>query len=87
MTTTVPHRREALLAREVAGEVVVLDLEARRMHTLNATAAFIFEEIDGRRTAEEIACSLAEAFDVDRCVAERDTEGLLDRLRELEIVL
>jgi hypothetical protein len=48
-------RREGLLVRELAGELVVYDLERHEAHCLNRTAAFVFEHHDGRTTASEIA--------------------------------
>ncbi len=50
--------REGLLVRELAGEVVVYDLERHEAHCLNRTAGLVFRCCDGRSTVAEIAARL-----------------------------
>ncbi len=50
--------RKGLLVRELAGEIVVYDLERDEAHYLNRTAACVFEHSDGRETVAEIAVRL-----------------------------
>lgn len=83
----IPRRKEGLHVRELEGQTVVLDAEGERMHTLNQTAAFIFESIDGKRTVEEISHELAEAFDVSADVASEDTRKAVRQFEELRIVV
>jgi hypothetical protein len=49
---------EALLVRELAGELVVYDLERHEAHCLNRTAALVFQQCDGRTNVGEIASRL-----------------------------
>lgn len=81
-----PRRREGLHVREIDGETVILDLENERMHNLNVTAAFIFEEIDGSRTEKEIWEELASSFEIPLETAERDTRALLLQFRGLGLI-
>ena len=81
-----PRRRDGLQVREIDGESVVLDTRNERMHNLNATAAFIFESVDGVRSVEQIWSELAESFEISLEIAERDTRNLLSQLRDLQLV-
>jgi len=51
-------RREGLVIRELADEVLVYDLDRDRAHCLNQTAAFIWQCCDGRTSTAEIARAL-----------------------------
>lgn len=55
-------RVEGLVAREVADETLVYDLESHRAVCLNKTAALVWRSCDGRKTAKGIALSLGEAL-------------------------
>ena len=46
---------ERLLVRELAGELVVYDLERHEAHCLNRTAAFVFKQCDGHSGVADIA--------------------------------
>jgi hypothetical protein len=82
----VPQKRDGLHAREIDGETLILDAHGERMHSLNPTASFIFEMIDGRRTVASISEALAEAFDVPVETAEKDTRSLLLELKSLGVL-
>jgi len=53
---------EGLLVRELAGELVVYDLERHEAHCLNRTAAFVYAQCDGRTSPAEIASRLETEF-------------------------
>ena len=48
-------RNEELVIQELPDEVLVYDLKSQEAHCLNKTAAFIWKNCDGQKTAEEIA--------------------------------
>src|SRR5512143_2183904 len=54
---------DGLLVRELAGELVVYDLERHEAHCLNRTAAFVFEQCDGRSSVAEITSRLQAQFE------------------------
>jgi hypothetical protein len=83
----IPRKRTGLHVREIEGETVVLDAENDRMHNLNATAAFIFDEIDGRRSVKEIGEDLASCFEIALERAAEDTRCLVAQLRELKLIV
>jgi hypothetical protein len=78
--------REGLVVREVDGETVILDRSAGHLHTLNATATFIWQQMDGRKTPEDIAHELSQAFDIETRVAERDVATLIEDLKDRQLV-
>jgi hypothetical protein len=54
---------DGLLVRELAGELVVYDLQRHEAHCLNRTAAFVFRQCDGRSSVAEIAGRLQAELD------------------------
>ena len=82
----VPSKREGLHVREIDGETVILDPSGGRMHNLNITAAFIFNEVDGQRTVEEISGAVANAFEIPVETAEKDPKLLLSELKSLGLL-
>ncbi len=76
--------RERLLVRELAGELVVYDLERHEAHCLNRTAALVFLHSNGRNRVEEIAARLRDEL---RQPADEELVRLaLDRLRQAGLV-
>jgi len=52
-------RRNGLVVRDLADEVVVYDKERHEAHCLNGTAATIFRNADGRRSVSDLAVLLS----------------------------
>ena len=48
-------RKRQLITREVAGELIVYDLENDRVHCLNSTAAFVWTHCDGQTSVTTMA--------------------------------
>jgi len=72
VTSVYPKRRSDLRARDVDGELMMLDRQRQLVHQLNETAAYIWERCDGHHTVTAIADELAQAFDVTRETAHTD---------------
>lgn len=77
-----------IVSRDIAGEMVLVpirqkagDLES--VYTLNTTASFVWERLDGERTLEEIKLELLERFEVDEDEAERDMVELVAQLESI----
>ena len=79
-------RKEGLLVREVDGEVLVLDTDSDRIHQLNVSASFIWNQLATGAPAEEIAKRLAIEFDVDNDIAYRDVSAILREFLALGFV-
>ncbi len=56
-------RRDGLVVREVAGEVLVYDLERHEAHCLNASAAAVWRSCDGSKTVAQITAELRRELD------------------------
>jgi len=78
--------RSDLIVREVNGETVILDLSAGHLHTLNATASFVWHQLDGRQTVQDIAQAVSRMFNVDIKVAEKDVTTVIARMGEQQLV-
>ena len=80
-------RAESLVVREVCDGILLLDMEADKIHQLNATAGFIWRHCDGVASAGDIAASVARKYDIDEGSAARDVEMALSELRALNLVV
>ncbi len=81
-------RQNPLLAwREIEGEVVIISPEDSVVHELNATASFIWKQLDSEHTGAEIAELLAAEYDVAPDVALADTEELVSQLEAKRLLL
>ena len=61
-------------------EVVVVDLHGRRVMGLNATGSHLWQAVDGRRTVEALAASLAASFGVELERARQDTLAFVEAM-------
>ena len=82
----VPTPRADLLASEVGDKALLLDRVGERAHLLNASAAWVWDLIDGARTAADITAIIAAATglapevlrrDIDDAIAQFAASGLL----------
>jgi coenzyme PQQ synthesis protein D (PqqD) len=78
-------RREGVLVRELAGEMLVYEQGPHRAHCLNRTAAAVFVNADGSRSVADLARLLAPEADpgeseavVEKTLARLDEAGLLE---------
>jgi pyrroloquinoline quinone biosynthesis protein D len=73
----VPCRRSGAGFRVVDGQGVIAIPETRDVHLVNEVATRIWELIDGKRTAVEIAAVIHDEFDVSADTARSDVEEFL----------
>lgn len=59
---SVPEQRDDLIVQKVGDEVIVYDLASHRAHSLNRTAALVFEKLDGKRDLDALARHLGKAL-------------------------
>jgi hypothetical protein len=71
-------RSEGLIIKELPDEVLVYDLERDRAHCLNHTAAYVWQNSNGKNSAAEIAGALGAKLD---CTVDENVVWLaLDQL-------
>ncbi len=85
---TIYRHDPQIVARKIAGEVILVPVrkhvgEFESIYTLNETAAYTWELIDGQRTASAILESILDEFEIERVQAEADLTELLHNLVEI----
>ena len=75
-------RKNGLVVRDLADEVVVYDQERHEAHCLNSTAATVFRNADGRRSVSDLALLLG----ADGPGAEALVEMALGQLGEARLL-
>jgi hypothetical protein len=56
------------------------------VYTLNETGAFIWEQIDGKRTVEEIIDLVIQEYEIDRDSASKDVFDLIVKMEKFLII-
>ena len=56
------------------------------VYTLNETGAFIWEQIDGKRSVEDIITLLTEEYDINKQKAESDVFNFIDDMSKYLII-
>ena len=77
---------EGVVLREIAGETFLVPVKGhlaqlQQIFVLSPVGFFIWDQIDGQQTIEEIAKKIAQRFTVDSQTA---TEDLVNYIQELE---
>jgi hypothetical protein len=81
-----PQRRPDVTYRTIDGEAVILNRQEGHLHQLNPTATFIWNCCDGIFKIDEIADRLANAYEIDYFTARQDVEGIVTKLRSLNLL-
>ena len=81
------QKNPALAWREIDGETVIISPAESVMHELNDTGTFLWENIDGRRSASDLAALLAACYEVAEPIALADTQSLLQELSSKKLVI
>ena len=77
-------RQESLIIKTLPEEVLVYDLAADKAHCLNRTAAFVWNNCDGRKTVSEIARLLGEELQTP--IDEKVVWLALDQLEKFKLL-
>jgi hypothetical protein len=84
---------EDIVAREVAGELIIVPLVAGigdmedELFTFNETGKEIWSQLDGKKTLEEIIHGLAKKYSAPQGVIQDDVLGLAEELLKRRIVI
>jgi hypothetical protein len=89
--TTMPsvswQKNPALAWREIDDETVIISPNDSVMHELNEAGSFLWKNIDGKKSAAELAELLAENYEVSADIALSDTEALLEEMSSRKLVM
>ena len=82
--------KNGFVLREVAGETVVVPVEAdlnfNGMITLNEAAKVLWGVLENETTAEELVDAILAEFDVDRATAQGDVDAFIQKLKGLDFL-
>lgn len=81
------QKNPALAWREIDDETVIISPNDSVMHELNDTGSFLWKNIDGKRSAAELAELLVENYEVAPDVALSDTQSLLQEMSSRKLVV
>ena len=82
-----PYRvKLGLIAQSVDGELLILNREQEQIHQLNPVASFIWQELDGQVSVEQLVKVITSKYDVKQDVAKDDLESLLSELSDLQLI-
>ena len=82
------QNKSQFATRKVGSEMVLVPLKNNIAHmdklfTMNEVACFIWENIDGQHTKDEILASITEAFDIDIKTAEIDYVEFIESITNM----
>ncbi|MCB8969174.1 MAG: PqqD family protein [Thermoleophilales bacterium] len=77
---------EQVLAREVDGETVILDLSTQRYVGGNRSVSALWPLLERGASLEELTARLVEEFGIDAERAGADVAAFVDQLRELGLL-
>lgn len=75
-----PRVHPQVAARQLEDRAIVVLADAGEVLVLNPNGAWLWRQIDGRRTVGELAAGLAQAQGLDEGRAQRDTSAFLQSL-------
>ena len=75
-----------VLAQELAGETVLLDLASESYFGLDAVGTRVWQLLNEGAGQKELIDTLLEEYEVEREVLEKDVAELLDRLSEAGLI-
>ena len=77
--------------REVVGEYILiptgkLSMTKNGVVTISESAAYLLKKMEGGKTLSQLCDLLLEEYEVDRETALSDVQGMIDSMRQMEIV-
>ena len=84
--TGYPIRDDAVVWRDIAGEVVIAERDSGSIHVLNRTASLIWASADGTKQVDELATDICNRFEVTPEQARADAEEFCSQLLEAGLI-
>ena len=81
------QKNPALAWREIDDVTVIISPSESVMHELNDTGSFLWKNIDGHKSAEELAALLAENYEVTPSTALTDAQSLLEEMASRKLLV
>lgn len=80
------RRHPNVVATELSGEIVALQLESKRYYTLNPTASEVWNALAEDANLPQLVTAVTRAFDVGEDEATAHVEALLEQMLEMKLV-
>jgi len=81
------QKNPAVAWREIDDETVIISPNDSVMHELNDTGSFLWMNIDGKKSAAELAELLVASYEVTPDIALSDTQSLLEEMSSRKLVV
>jgi methyltransferase-like protein len=88
---SVPSHSHLIITRKTGNEYVLVPVtnniaDMDSVYTLNETGAFIWEQIDGKKSILEIINELLREFETDKLTAKKDVISFLEEMNNYLII-
>ena len=83
---SIPVKVEEVVAKNIAGEIVLLIPTTGKYFGLNAVGTSFWEKMDGKLTISEIAEAIAEEYEVDTDMVKADLHELAEQLAANQLI-
>ena len=85
------RQKDNIVTRHIAGETILVPIsrrtdEMQRIFALNPAAQYIWQQLDGSRSLEEIRAGIVDRFEVETEQAAADTQDFVLQLQEAGII-
>src|SRR3990167_5646079 len=85
------EKNPSVVTRKVAGETILVPITKSIgnepcLYTLDDTATFLWERLDGQRTGRDLVNELALSYEVGQEQAVTDVQAFLEQLKSVELV-
>lgn len=82
---------DSVVTRKTGNEYVLVPItnniaDMNSVYTLNETGAFIWEQIDGKRSVEDIITELVKEYDINKKTAESDVFSFIENMSKYLII-
>jgi hypothetical protein len=86
------RKKKEIVSRAIAGETILVPISGKladmqRIFSLNPAAEYIWSQLNGKRTLQEIRNSVLSAFDVPQNQADTDIEEFIDALLNENLII
>ncbi len=82
----IPVIVDGLCIRELGDTTIIITEKGNELHSLDEMGGFIWNSIDGSRSAMNILELICREYDVERSLAESDLVGFLASLKDKNLV-
>ncbi len=88
---SVPVRSPSIVTRRTGSEYVLVPVanniaDMDSVYTLNETGAFIWEQIDGKRSVERLIDEMVKEYDIDNETATNDVLSFIETMNKYLII-